>query len=361
MQRICTSLAAAGHKVTLVGRQNKGSLALQQQPYEQVRLIVKHEKGKLFYLSFNWKLYQWLKKRPTSENSMKTAICAIDLDTIVPCYYASLQNGWLRVYDAHELFTEQYEVKRRPWIAAIWRWVERYFVPKFPNGYTVNQLIADEFARRYRVEYPVIRNMPLAASHLQQTVENEWPWLPKQFFLYQGAVNEGRGFDELLEAMEQVAWPLVIVGGGNYFEKVQAFVAQKGLQQQVILAGYIAPDSLRRLTPKALAGITIFNKEGLNQFHSLANRFFDYVQAGIPQICVGYPAYRQLNLDFEVALLVNDIMPNTLASALNKLASDAVLQNKLTQNSRQAAKVWNWENESRQLLQFWQDLADGHQ
>ncbi|MCU0395658.1 MAG: glycosyltransferase [Chitinophagaceae bacterium] len=359
MQRICTSLSQAGYEVTLVGIQRPESLPTDQRPYRQVRLPVHPLSGKGFYLNYNRTLYRWLRQEAARLAAQPLAICAIDLDTIIPCYLVSRQFRLPRVYDAHELFTELTEVKRRPWIYAAWRLAERMFVPRYPSGYTVNQFIADEFNRRYGVQYAVIRNMPLPRHQAADSVAG-LPTLPSRFFLYQGAVNEGRAFDTLIPAMQQVALPLVIAGNGNYFRQVQALVEKHQLQHKVLLTGHLKPEVLQAITPRAFAGLTLFDNTGLNQYHSLANRFFDYVQAGIPQVCVNYPEYRALNGQHEVALLVNDTTPECLATAMNKLLADNVLYQRLQENARQAAGTWNWLSESARLLSFWQQLFPVH-
>jgi len=295
MHRICSSLVTFGYDVTLVGREMPGSIPLKQEPYRQVRLPLTYQTGKVFYAEYNLKLYSWLKKEVIRLSGQNVGICAIDLDTIVPCYYISRKYGLPRLYDAHELFTELTEVKRRPLVSAIWHQIERIYVNRYNFGYTVNQFIKEEFYRRYKVNYEVVRNMPLQLKSENQPIENLSITLPSKFFLYQGAVNEGRAFDELIPAMRLVDISLVIVGNGNYFEKVKAMIASHNLKEKVILTGYLPPMQLLTFTQKAYAGITLFNNSGLNQYYSLANRFFDYVQAGIPQLCNQYPEYETLN------------------------------------------------------------------
>jgi glycosyltransferase involved in cell wall biosynthesis len=356
MQRICRSLAEFGYKVTLVGREMPDSIPLTEEPFRQIRLPLHYQRGKAFYILFNLKLYKWLKNEVSNLTGTKVAICAIDLDTIIPCYYVSKQFGLPRVYDAHELFTELTEVKRRPLVAFIWQQIERRFVIKYNFGYTVNQFIKQELFRRYKVEYEVVRNMPHRLNTVNHVTENLPVTLPTAFLLYQGAVNEGRAFDELIPAMQKVNLPLIIVGKGNYFEKVSAMISKHGLEKKVIMTGYLTPSQLRIVTSKAFAGITLFNKSGLNQYYSLANRFFDYVQAGIPQLCNDYPEYAVLNKQYEVALMLDDLSPNSIEQSLNKLIQDAVLYKKLHQNATKAAQNWCWENESEKLLTFWKTL-----
>lgn len=356
MQRICTSLSSAGYEVTLVGREMPDSVPLQKMNYQQVRLQLKYYTGKLFYAEFNWKLYRWLRKEYTRLAGKKVAIYTVDLDTIVPGYFVSEKFNLPRLYDAHELFSELTEVKRRPLIAAIWKLIERRYVRKYTFGYSVNQFIKDELNRRYEVNYEVVRNMPLRLHSENKPVENFHFALPATFFLYQGAVNEGRAFDELIPAMRNVSIPLVIVGNGNYFKQVEALIKTHALGHKVILAGNIAPSLLRLITQKALAGITLFNNTGLNQYYSLANRFFDYAQAEIPQLCNDYPEYEALNKQHKVALLLHELTSEAIALSLNKLADDDVLYNELKQHAKIAAKDWCWENESVKMLKVWNNL-----
>ena len=155
MQRIAGSLSAQGYSVLLVGRKKASSTILQDQPFQQKRLSCFFEKGFLFYAEYNLRLFLFLLF------TRADILCAIDLDTILPCYFSSRLKKQKRVYDAHELFTEQAEIIRRPTVQKIWSWIEAFAVPRFTWGYTVNQFIADHFQKKYGVTYTVIRNLPI--------------------------------------------------------------------------------------------------------------------------------------------------------------------------------------------------------
>lgn len=342
MHRICGSMTALGYQVTLVGRKRKHSAPLTATSFQQKRLWCGFDKGFAFYATYNLRLFFYLLF------TRADAYCAIDLDTILPNYFASVIRQRKRLYDAHELFTEQKEIVTRPLVHKIWLGVERFAVPRFTHGYTVNTFIQEEFKRRYGVTYGIIRNMPLSTT-LPNVAK-----APEPFIIYQGAVNEGRSFETLIPAMQQVNCKLVICGEGNFFEQAQQLVQQYQLQHKVILRGYVAPAELKQLTPTALFGLTLFEKTGLNQYYSLSNRFFDYVMAGIPQVCVNYPEYKAINDDYHFAYMVNDTDVQTLADALNKLLQDAVLYNRLQQNSKLAALQLNWEQEEKKLAAIWQ-------
>ncbi len=340
MIRICTSLAKAGHTVTLAGKKINGSPVLTERPFKQYRLHCFFRKGKLAYLEFNIRLFFYLLVR------QHDAICAIDLDTIIPCYFVSVFRQTKRVYDAHELFCEMKEIVTRPVIYRIWKAVERFAVPRFRSGYTVNDLIADEFYKMYGVHYDVIRNLPLIKPL-------EIPEKTVRFILYQGAVNEGRCFETLIPAMHQVDAQLVICGEGNFLKQAIQLVHKQDLAHKVTFMGTLLPEKLEIITRKAWAGVTLFDKTGLSNYYSLANRFFDYCHAGIPQVCVDFPVYKEINNQYAIAVCIDNQHSETIAAAMNQLLNDRVLYDRLQQACLKAREILNWQHEEARLIDFW--------
>ena len=343
MIRICTSLSNSGYEVVLVGRELNSSLPLQEQPFLQKRLSCFIETGKLFYLEYNLRLFFFLLFKKMD------CICAIDLDTILPCYFISKIKKVKRVYDAHELFCEMKEIATKKYIYAAWKKVEKFTVPKFKKGYTVNQPIADEFKKMYGVKYEVIRNIAL---------QREITISPKKekFILYQGAVNEGRSFETLIPAMKMVNSKLIICGEGNFMQQVRQLVKDNSLENKVIFKGNVAPDELRTITQQAYVGITLFDDKGLSNYYSLANRFFDYLHAGIPQLCVDYPVYKEINEAYPFALLIKDISAENIAVQLNNLLDNEILYRSLQENCMKAATIYNWQEEEKKLLAFYKNI-----
>jgi glycosyltransferase involved in cell wall biosynthesis len=346
MQRICSSVASSGFEVILVGRMLKSSLGLPQFKFTGKRISCWFNKGFAFYAEYNLRLFIYLLF------SNADCFCAIDLDTIVPVYFVSIVRNKKRVYDAHELFTEQKEIVTRPRVHKIWMAIERFCVPKFKHGYTVNLFIKDELNRRHGVNYGIIRNMPVGDGSNKMTDDSKKN-ATADFIIYQGAVNEGRSFETLIPAMKQVNCKLLICGKGNFFEQTKQLIAEHGLQDKIEMRGYVAPAELKKLTPTALFGLTLFEKTGLNQYYSLSNRFFDYTMAGIPQVCVGYPEYKAINDEHDIALLIDETDENTIANAINRLIEDKELYADLQQNCIKARTVLNWEHEEIKLVEFW--------
>ena len=344
MIRICSSLAKAGYQVTLAGKRHRHSLPPSERIYRQRRLFCFFRKGKAAYIEFNIRLFFFLLFH------RHDAVCAIDLDTILPCYFSSVLKKTKRVYDAHELFCEMKEIVTRPAIYRIWKKVERFAVPRFRFGYTVNDLIADEFYKLYGVHYAVIRNVPVLKPL-------QIPDKPVKTFIYQGAVNEGRCFETLIPAMNQVQAMLEVCGTGNFLQQALDLAQQQGKHRgKVLFFGEKKPEDLEEFTRNAWAGVTLFDKTGLSNYYSLANRFFDYCHAGIPQVCVNFPVYKEINNQYEIAVCIHDQEVDTIAAALNRLLHDKELYARLQQNCLKAREVFNWQKEEVKLLELWAAL-----
>ncbi|MBS1745744.1 MAG: glycosyltransferase [Bacteroidetes bacterium] len=356
MQRICSSLAKNGYDVLLVGRVMQHSLALQSRSFGQKRLKCLFYKGALFYAEYNLRLFFFLLWQKMD------AVCAIDLDTILPCYFVSLARRKKRIYDAHELFTEMKEVVTRPFIQKQWMKIERFAVPKFPAGYTVSNSIADEFKKRYDVLYHVVRNVPVIrekeSALRQNNNQSSLPASNEKFLLYQGAINEARGLENLIEAMKEVECSLYMYGDGNLLEKVTMLIAQNNLQDKIFLKGKLEPGNLYEVTTQAYIGINLVEPVGLNQVYSLANKFFDYIQAGVPQVTMNFPEYKNVNEDFEVAVLIDTVEAAMIADAINNLLLDQAKHEVLKKNCLEAAKVYNWQEEEKRLLSFYKKIME---
>ena len=357
MQRICGSLAAAGYRVQLVGWQRPASPPLTAEPYAQHRLHGWFQKGKLFYLEYNLRLLFYLLGQRAA------AWCAADLDTALPIWLRAKLGSQPFVYDAHELFTEVPEVVARPAVQRIWRGVEGFIVPRARLAYTVGPALARVFEQRYGRPFAVVRNVShlrsddaLATASLLETTTPSGGYI-----LYQGALNVGRGLENLLEAMPLVAGRLVICGEGNLSAALRARASKLGLlaSGQVEFRGFVLPEALREVTRHATVGIMLLENIGLSYYYSLANKFFDYVHAGIPQVLIDFPEYRALNDQFDVAELVADLAPATLAAALNRLlpGGEPARYQHLAANCRRAAPQLSWQHEERELLGLWRAVV----
>jgi hypothetical protein len=123
-----------------------------------------------------------------------------------------------------------------------------------------------------------------------------------------------------------------------------------------VFKGYVPPDQLREFTLKAYIGITLFEATGPSNKMSLANRFFDYLHSGVPQLCMKYPEYQKINEEFEVAHLIDEPTPSQIAEGLNYLISNEDYYKKLQENCLKAREKYCWQQEEKTLLTVYKEL-----
>lgn len=222
-------------------------------------------------------------------------------------------------------------------------------IPKFKNGYTVCESLADEFKKNYDANYQVIRNIPLLTETDEQAI-------PGYAILYQGAVNKGRGLDQLVIAMKDVDAMLWVCGDGNFMSEMKWAVKKNDLETKVIFYGMLEPAELKRKAGQAYIAINPFEKTGLNQYLSLSNKFFDYIHAAVPQVTMNYPEYRRINDQYKIAELIEDLEPSSIAKAINKLLNDKERYLQLKKNCIIARQEFNWQNEKNKLILFYEEL-----
>lgn len=344
MIRICASLAAEDYDVLLVGRRLSESVDLSHQVFDQKRLRCWFNKGKLFYIEFNIRLFFYLLFKQTD------AYSAVDLDTLVACTILSKIRSKKLVFDAHEFFEEVPEVTNRPLTKKVWQLVAKWFIPQADLAYTVNRALADIFSKKYHRRFDVIRSVPYPSGELKPKVKET------KVVLYQGALNTGRGLSQLIEAMQHIDAECWIVGEGDLSGELRRLVEDLNLKRKVKFWGYVQPDELKHITVKAYIGYNVMENIGQSYYYSLANKYFDYIQAEVPQICSPFPEYENINEKFVVAVLCNCEV-GEITNTINSLLSHDDHYAKLQAECKRAKRVFNWENEDEKLKSLYQNVV----
>ncbi len=343
MQRICTSLVNAGFDVLLVGREKRDSIPLTKQVFNQTRLNCFFEKGKLFYIEYNIRLFLFLLFTKCD------SICAIDLDTILPCYFISKLRNKFCVYDAHEYFPEVPEVIDRKFTRSVWSWVEKLTVPKVDLRYTVSNGLKEIFESKYKVPFYVIRNAPIL-EELPSTEKKE------KIIIYQGALNKGRGLEQTIESMQDIDALLWLAGDGDITNEIKNLVSKLNLTEKVKFFGYVLPADMKKITLHATIGINVLERTGESYYNSLPNKVFDYIHAGVPSVNMNFPEMKKLNDEYNIGILIDECTTGEITKAINTLLTNEELYNKLQQNCMKARLELNWQNEEKKLIVLYQLL-----
>lgn len=341
MSKIASTLAHE-YDVELWGRRLQKSAPTLPSNYVQKRFSFLFTRGKFFYLEMNIRYFFSLLFKKVD------IISVVDCDTLLAGFFAAKCKSSKLVFDAHEYYSEVPELVGRKRIQSIWKAIENKFIPKLKNTYTVNNSLAQLFLDKWGTQFEVIRNVPVKKIVESNTLENKT-------ILYQGAVNIGRGLQELIDALaNNDQYKLKICGSGDILKELQKHKTNANISN-VDFEGQINPIQLYQFTKDAWCGVNLLENKGLNYYYSLANKFWDYACAGKPQICMDFPEYKALNEEFEVAVLIPDLKVETIRCAINTLEDEAFYA-KLQSNCRKLIEHNNWHIESQKLLTFYKNL-----
>lgn len=341
MIRICSALADAGYDCTLIGRELSESKPLTKRNYSQKRLKCIFRKGKLFYLEYNLRLLFYLLFQPAD------VFWAVDCDTVMPAFTVARLRAKKRVFDAHELFTEVPEVTDRAVVKKIWSVVQAFAFRQAHLAITVGPALANWFEKQYGRKVEVVKNVPSLERQLEYSPDSD------KFILYQGALNKGRGLENLIRAMDSIPCKLVLAGDGDLAAELKKLAENGSSAEKISFLGRIEPENLPLLSSRAYLGINISENAGLSYWLSLNNKFFDYALAGLPQLVNPFPEYEALNSVFEVGILTESNAVK-IAENVNLLLNSADLHQKLHRNCLTAAEKWNWEQEKKHLIRIFE-------
>ncbi len=334
MHKIASHLSKK-YDVTILGSGTRNPPPLEEMPYKQKRINTLFHKGFLFYLEFNLRLFIYLFFRKVD------IIYAVDLDTLLVAYGLNVFQRKKYVYDSHEYFTELPELQRRTFVQKVWQWIENMGVPKAITHITVNEELAKIFHDKHNVPFHVIKNTPIYTNETIIKKEN--------VFVYQGALNEGRGLEELIGVMKYFPdYVLEIAGGGPIEQELQKLVHELKLEN-VLFHGMLKPKELRHMNSRAKLGFNLLLGESLNYYYSLANKFFDYTMMGVPVITMNFPVYKRLMNDYRVGEMLGKLEEVELRSKIESVLNDKEVYEKLVENCTKARLEWNWENETKEL------------
>lgn len=336
VHKMCLALKQIGYEPIAVGIQSSGGQNAElQRPYPIKHLTLQHRRGAGFYAAYNWALLRWLLRTPLN------AITANDLDTLPACYLAARYKQVPLIYDTHEYFTGVPELMRRPYVRAFWGTLERWLVPRTLHRLTVNQVIADRYLQELGCGFipiynvPYYREAPALHPHTPAVV------------LYQGALQQGRGLEALIQGFSMVSQPaeLWIVGGGYLEAELKALATTLPSNNPIRFWGKQAFEKLNPITAQATLGVSLEDTSAPNSALSSPNKVYDYIQARVPILVTQRPELDALLAKYPVGISIPTATPETVSNALNYLLSDPELLSRYRQATEPAAKTLCWESQ----------------
>lgn len=346
VDKVALFLTRNGYDVTLVGRCYGDSPQIAPRAYHTKRMRLLFRKGFLFYAEYQIRLFFYLlfKKCDT--------LIANDLDTLLPNFIVSKIRRKRLVYDSHEYFCGELSVVSNSAAKCVWTAIEHFCFPKLKTVITVSQSIVDQYEKEYGIRPYLVRNIPPAGvPELKYTCADLGIPTDKFTLILQGnAINEGRGGEELIQAMALLPdCHLMVVGHGTVLPQLKEMVKQLNINDRVTFVPRQNQEMLFHYTALAQVGMALDRDVSANLRFSLPNKIFEYIKAGTPLIVSNLVERATIIQKYGVGVIAESLTAEGIAAAVESLRNHPERYRQCQENCRIAAQELTWEHEEKTL------------
>ncbi len=291
-------------------------------------------------------------------------IIAHDLPTL---HYGAILKFIIRcklIYDSHELYlyTNQFNSKsiKSRLIRMILSFTERIFIKTADIVMTVNEYIMKELNDKYKLKNNIYVIMNVVSHNIkplsQKVVGNKYFNI-----IYQGVLSEGRGLEELCQAMQYTDEKvrLYIYGSGILEVKLKKINTDCNLNEKVFLMGHQPYDTLLALCYQFDAGVICFKNISKNNFLASPNKLFEYMSVGLAIIGSNFPFISKIIRENKIGITINPDDIADIVSKINEMADNISLLKVYKNNSLISyTGRYNWNIEGKTYLQIINSLFD---
>jgi glycosyltransferase involved in cell wall biosynthesis len=261
-----------------------------------------------------------------------TVIVACDVFALPAAYRAARRWRAALVYDMRELTWALASLTKRPITQWILSTLERWFVRRCTAITTSGPMDSQLAQRRFGLQQlpTTILNSPPYQQRLDSTALRQEFSIPTDanILLYQGAVLHGRGLRQCIEVLaHEPRWVLCVLGDGSAKPELQKLARGYHVDNQIRWCGMVPYHQLHRYTCSATVGVTCIEPISESYRYALPNKFFEYMMAGVPQLCSNLPALRSMIARHPVGMLVPETLRVAeLREALQRIMVPATYQ-----------------------------------
>lgn len=260
------------------------------------------------------------------------------------------------VYDSHEVQTER--TGYNPKVAGLW---EQSHVPFADAVIVENATRAKVFEKMYNRPAVHLYNYSefIDVNHVPDIDVRRLHNIPsdEKILLYQGGLQNGRGLEQLIEAMQYInRGVLVFVGDGNLRESLEIKVRELNLSARVRFIGRVPLEELLSYTKEAYLGFQVLQNVNMNHYTASSNKLFEYIMMHVPVIGSDLPEIKRVIRDAEVGMVIDTSSPLKIAHAVNQLVNDSHLHAGFVKNCMRAKHLYNWSKEEAKLLKLYSEL-----
>lgn len=314
--------------------------------------------GYLLYFLYFYRSF-WVARRERAD-----VYHAHDLMTMPVAWLLSRLHKAKLVYDSHELWLDRNRVPKRSRLNRFFiRQVEAYLIKRSDAVITVSEPIADELSKWYHIPRPkVIVNAPDYRPVERSNILREKIGIPvdEKIILYIGAIIFNRGLEELILSLRYLkGYCLVLMGYSldDYSTELKKLTRKERLEDRVYFFGPVPHEEVTRYAASADLGAVPIKNACLSYYYCSPNKLFECVAAGLPVVGSNFPELKRVIEENQVGLTFDPESPQDIARAIDCVLSDKNRYEEMRKNALEAAKIYNWQIESKKLVDVYERLS----
>lgn len=291
---------------------------------------------------------------------------AHDLNTLPIAWLLSRKGGAKLVYDSHELYVERNRIVKRTFLNQyLLGRIESFLIKRCDRVITVNDSIADELSFRYGIFKPsVLMNAPSCQRAVLCESEADIRSVSKiqydhKLLLYCGGITFNRGLENVIKSliyMPNVHLVLMGYGSEKYKNELRIVGDEAGVSQRFEFYGPVPSEQVTSYACGADLGIAPIENVCLSYYYCSPNKVFEYINAGLPVVASDFPEMKKVISQFGIGTVFDPSSPQDIARAVSEILDNPERNELCRNNSRNAAGVFNWENEDSKLKTIYQGL-----
>jgi len=346
------TLARAGYDVTLIAQHDKNETV------NSVKIIaLPKPKNRIErFCKLNYLVY----KKALQENA--NIYHFHDPELIPWAIILKLKTKIIIIYDIHENVSGQILAKK--WLPHITRYPIAYIYKLFENlaiKFFDFIIVAGDDIKSQNSKIIVIRNYPFKKEALINN-SNLKKVTRKLHCIYIGSISEDRCIKEILESLNYLKIPILftIIGSCKNKEYLQNLknLIKTQRKHQIQLIDQLPYRKAMQYLKSVDAGFILLKPNPNNiAAASRNNKLYEYMAAGLPVVAPNFPLWKKIIEKDNYGICINPLMPEEITKSIEYIIKHPNEAKKMGENGRKAVlKKYNWENESKKLLEVYKKL-----
>jgi len=310
-----------------------------------------------------WRFLGWYVAVTRSARKISPNVVNCHSLSVFPvAWLVAMLNRARLIYEPHELETETATMHGKRKLVA--KGLERALIRSAELVLVVSESIAQAYRDEYKLHnVHVIKNAPprMELSDVDRVSIISFRKLfdiPSDdiVFLYQGALEEGRGVRALLEAFSNGVGGrhIVFMGFGVLENEIKSYANKV---PNIHFHPAVPAKDVLRYTLGADVGIAYLDRSCINHEYALPNKFFQYLHSGKPVLCTDLIEMGRIVSHYRVGWRMGTDV-DSIRSSVNAITMDEI--RRCSANVPKAVADLNWDAEKRKLNDIYDDFIRKH-